>query len=186
MPRLVVEASMRKILDVVGVAAVAIVFLLPKASVRATQALVGEKVELDAVAELEDAHYADPASVDKAVALAEAYLRLLHPDWALSTTAAYADKNDPRVFLVRSTAFAERLEAQACVDEAQRGLKACDAAGDKCGAGYRTKLDYIASGMKALIDKGIDPRKDPKRAREAVAEVLHATKAKGLSPAPKK
>jgi hypothetical protein len=163
---------MRKILDVVGVAAVAVVFLLPKASVHATQALVGEKVELDAIAELEDAHYADPASVDKAVALAEAYLRLLHPDWALSTTAQYTDKKDCRVSLVRATAFAERLEPQACVDEAARGLSG------ECGAGQRTKLEYISAGMKALIDQGIDPRKDPKKAREAVAGVLHATKAK--------
>src|SRR5258705_627571 len=113
---------MSRIFDVFAVAAVAVVFLLPKASVNASQALSGEKIELDSIAELEDAHYADPASVDKAIALADAYLHQLHPDWALSTTATYLNKNDFRVHLVRTTAFAERLEAQASVDQAKAGL----------------------------------------------------------------
>jgi hypothetical protein len=176
---------MSRIFDVFAVAAVAVVFLLPKASVNASPALMAEKVELDQIAELEDAHHADPASVEKAVALADAYLALLHPDWALASTAAYVALNNWRVHLVRTTAFAERLEAQACVDEAKLGSAACDK-DPTCNDAVRTKLTMISSGMKALVEQGIDPRKDPRKAREAVAKMLHTTKANKISPPDKK
>jgi len=54
----------------------------------------------------------------------------------------------------------------------------------------------VAGPMQALVDAKIDPRKDPKAARAAVAGVLHATKANEIikdekkatapTPAPKK
>jgi hypothetical protein len=169
---------MRRTFDLIAVAAVAVVLLLPKASLQAKVALVGEKIELDRIAELEDARFADPDNVERAVQLADAYLALLHPDWALATTASLVDRNDHRIFLVRATAFAERLEAQACVDETKRGLAACDAAGPaKCSDAVRIRFGVISSAMQALVDQGIDPHKDPKRAREAVSGVLHSTKA---------
>src|SRR5690348_2791734 len=120
---------MRRAFDLIAVAAVAVVLLLPKASLQAKVALTAEKIELDKIAELEDARFSEPDSIERAVELGDAYLRLLHPDWALATTAALVPRNDHRIGLVRATAFAERLEAKACVDETARGLAACDAEG---------------------------------------------------------
>jgi hypothetical protein len=170
---------MRRIVDVVAVAAVAVVLLLPKPSVDAHVALVGDKVELDHIAALEDARFAEPDDASHAVALADAYLGLLHPDWALATTAQFASTKDHRVHLVRATARAERLEGAECVDESNQGLAACDAEGaQECPPAVRIRFNLISSAMQALVDQGIDPRKDPKRARQAVAEVLHAAKTK--------
>jgi hypothetical protein len=168
---------MRRVFDVVAVAAVAVVLLLPNPSVEANVALAGDKVELDHIAALEDARYAEPEDASHAVALADAYLGLLHPDWALATTSQFVGANDHRIHLVRATARAERLEGDQCLAETRLGLAACDAEGpQKCPQAVRIRFDVISSAMRALVDQGIDPKKDPKRARQAVAEVLHATK----------
>src|SRR5690242_15178407 len=132
---------MRRIVDVVAVAAVAVVLLLPKPSVDAHVALVGDKVELDHIAALEDARFAEPDSTVHAVELADAYLGLLHPDWALATTSQFASTPDHRVHLVRATARAERLEGPECLDETKLGLSACDAEGaQKCPPQVRVRF----------------------------------------------
>ncbi len=169
-----------RLVDLIAVAAVAIVVLLPNGSLVAKPALVGDKVELDRVAALEDARFSDPTNVDKALALADAYLRAEHPDWALATTAQFAADGDHRVHLLRATAYAERLQPLASVAEAQRGYAACDREGPKCDAATRVRIGVVAAPMQALVDAKIDPRRDPKAARAAVAGVLHATKANGL------
>ncbi len=176
---------MSKAFDLIAVVAVAIVLLLPKPSLEAKPALVGEKIELDNVAALEDARFAEPDNVEHAIALADAYLRLLHPDWALSTLAQFANTGDHRVHLLAATAHAERLESRATVDEAARGLAACDAEGPaKCSAADRVRFGVISQSMEALVEGHIDPRKAPQQAREAVSRVLHSTKASDKAPAP--
>src|SRR5690348_10666251 len=110
--------TLSRIVDLIAVAAVAVVLLLPSGSLVAKPALVGDKIELDRVAALEDARFADPGNVDRALSLADAYLRAEHPDWALQTTAQFADAGDHRVHLVRATAYAERLQAREAVAEA--------------------------------------------------------------------
>ncbi len=179
---------MSRIVDLIAVAAVAVVVLLPSGSLVAKPALVGDKVELDRVAALEDARFANPTDVNAALALADAYLFTEHPEWALATTAAFADAVDHRVHLVRATAYAERLQPKEAVDEAARAYAACDREGaSKCDGAARVRIGVVASPMQALVDANIDPRKDPKAARAAVAGVLHATKAKELiKEAPKK
>ncbi len=170
-----------RLVDLIAVAAVAVVVLLPSGSLVAKPALVGDKIELDRVAALEDARFADPTSVDKALALADAYLRADHPDWALATTAQFEDAGDHRVHLLRATAFAERLDAQQAVDEAQRGYAACDREGPRtCDAAARVRIGVVAAPMRALVDAKIDPRRDPKAARAAVAGVLRSTHANEL------
>ena len=165
-----------RLVDLIAVAAVAIVVLLPSGSLVAKPALVGDKIELDRIAALEDARFADPASVDTALALADAYLRADHAEWALATTAQFAEAGDHRVHLVRATAYAERLQAREAVAEAQRGYAACDREGATCDASARVRIGVVAAPMQALLDAKIDPRHDPKAARDAVAGVLHATK----------
>ena len=176
---------MTRAFDLIAIAAVAVVLLLPKPSLQANVALVADKLALDRVAMLEDARYAQPDDPARAVELADAYLDLLHPDWALATTAQFASLPDHRIHLVRATARAERLEAQGCLDETRDGLSACDAEGaQKCPEVVRTRFSVISSAMKALVDAGVDPRKDPRKAREAVAGALHSTKARPPSPKP--
>src|SRR3954466_8587026 len=97
--------TLSRIVDLIAVAAVAVVVLLPSGSIVAKPALVGDKIELDRVAALEDARFSDPASVDKALLLADAYLRADHAEWALATTAQFADAGDHRVHLARATAY---------------------------------------------------------------------------------
>lgn len=178
---------MSRIVDLIAVAAVAVVVLLPSGSLVTKPALVGDKVELDRIAALEDARFAEPANVDRAIALADAYLLTQHPDWALATTAAFEDAGDHRVHLVRATAFAERLQPKEAVAEAERGYAACDREGPKCDAAARVRIGVVSGPMQALVDQNIDPRKNPNGARAAVAGVLHATKANELlKDAPKK
>src|SRR4051812_15414333 len=167
---------MSRIVDLIAVAAVAVVVLLPSGSLVAKPALVGDKIELDRVAALEDARFADPNNVDKALALADAYLLTEHPDWALATTAAFVGAGDHRVHLVRATAYAERLQPTDAVAEAERGYAACDKEGDKCDAAARVRIRVVAAPMQALVDAKIDPKKDPKAARNTVAGVLHSTR----------
>jgi hypothetical protein len=175
-----------RIFDLIAVGAVAVVVLLPSGSLSAKPALVGDKVELDRVAELEDARFAEPNNVEHALALADAYLHLSHPDWALATTAAFVTRGDHRVHLARALAYADRWQPQASLAEADKALSACSAEGDqRCDPSQRVRINIVAAPMQALVDAKIDPRKDPKRAREAVAGVLHVTKAKDFTP-PKK
>src|SRR5437588_4172956 len=150
--------TLSRLVDLIAVAAVAVVVLLPSGSLVAKPALVGDKIELDRVAALEDARFADPDSVDKALALADAYLRAEHPEWALATPAQFADAGDHRVHLARATAYAERLQANEAVAEAQRGYAACDREGTKCDAAARVRIGVVAAPMQALVDAKIDPR----------------------------
>jgi len=172
--------TLPRLVDLIAVAAVAIVVLLPSGSLVAKPALVGDKIELDRVAVLEDERFVDPTNVDKALALADAYLRAEHPDWALATTAQFVDAGDHRIHLMRTTAFAERLQPADAVKEAQRGYAACDREGKKCDAAARMRIGVVAAPMQALVDAKIDPRRDPKAARAAVAGVLHSTRANEL------
>ena len=167
---------MSRAFDLIAAIAVAVVLLLPKASLEAHQALVGDELDLDRIAALEDARFAEPDQVNHAVALGDAYLSVEHPDWALETTAQFSGRGDHRIELVRATAHAERLEAEACVATTHRGLAECDAEGPtRCPAADRVRFQMISSAMQVLVDDHIDPRKDPRRAKEAVAGVLHNT-----------
>jgi hypothetical protein len=176
-----------RILDLIAVAAVAVVVLLPSGSLSAKPALVGDKIELDRIAELEDARFAEPDDVEPALALADAYLHADHPEWALATTAAFVTRGDHRVHLARALAYADRWQPQASLAETDKAFSDCDAEGEpRCDASQRVRINIVAAPMRALVDAKIDPRKDPKRAREAVAGVLHATKAKDIGPRPDK
>jgi hypothetical protein len=170
--------TLSRIVDLIAVAAVAVVVLLPSGSLVAKPALVGDKIELDRVAALEDARFAHPDDRERALALADAYLHAVHPEWALETTAQFADGSDHRVHLARATAYAERLQAPEAVAEAARAYAACDKQGPAiCTPTARVRIGVVAAPMQVLVDQHIDPRKDPQAARAAVTGVLHATKA---------
>src|SRR5438067_10763985 len=111
---------MPRVLDLLAVLAVAVVLLLPKASITAQPAVAGDPIEVDRLAELQDRHARSPADVGAALELADGFLSILRADWALATLARYGDSADYRVHLRRATAHAERLESAQAVAEAAR------------------------------------------------------------------
>jgi hypothetical protein len=176
---------MNRLLDLVAVIAVAVVVLLPKASVEARPALEGDPVELERVSRLQDDLYREPTNARTAVQLADAFLSFFRADWAIATLAPFVAweragrlQPDAEVHLVLATAHAERLEPGPCVDEARRVEEVCAAAADtpRCPDGTLARSRLIAGSMQALLDKGIDPAKDPQHAKEEVYRVLHPSR----------
>lgn len=164
----------------------ALVVLLPRPTLDAEPALKAKPIELENVAALEDAHSGRPDDVEAACNLADAYLDFDHPEWTLQTLAGYLDKKVPRVHLLRAIAHADRLEVAAGLEETKRGLKLCDELGAQCSAVLRQKLELIQKPLQALIDKNVDPAKDPLAARNAVGQALRATKGLKVDAPPKK
>ena len=167
---------MNRLFDLIAVAAVAFVVLLPKASVQARPALDVDPSESARVALLEDAVTREPTNEEAAADLAETYLRLDHPDWALVTLSRFSGATaTARVSLLRGTAYADRLEPALAVEATTQGRAACDARG--CPAVVAARLSVIEAPMKALADAHIDPRKEQQRAREIVSKTIHSTHA---------
>jgi len=170
---------MRRIMDVLAIGAVALVLLLPKASVTAQPAVAGlEPIELDRLTELQDERYRRPGEVEPALALADGFLSAMRPDWALATLVEFAGRGDYRVHLMMATAHAERLESKEAVAEADRVAALCDDAKAQpaCRPGTEVRVGLIRQAMQVLVDGAIDPAKDPVKARDAVAKVLHTSR----------
>lgn len=169
---------MPRIVDLIAVVLVAAVLLMPRPSVRARQAMQGQPIELDWLAELQDQRVRQPEDVAAAVALADAHLTFLHPEWALSTLERFSHRPDYRVHLRLATARAERLETELALSEARRVETLCDdeAAQPPCRPGTLARVGIIRRAMQTLVDQHIDPAKDPLRARKEVAKVLHSAR----------
>ena len=176
---------MHRLLDLFAVCAVAVVLLLPKASVDAHPALEGEALELDRVARLQDDAFRRPDDVEPALELADAFLSFQRNDFAIASLSPFVEREragtrpvDARVHLLLSAARAERLEAAEAVAEGKQVLEACSGGegGPRCPAGTLARLHVVAGSMQALLDNGIDPARDPQRAREAVFKVLRPSR----------
>jgi hypothetical protein len=173
---------MPRIFDLFAVLAVAVVILLPKASVDAKPALDGEPLELDRIAELQDDLYRNPDDVEAAAKLSDGFLSFMRADWALATMSRFADRSDYRVHLTLATAHAERLEAKQVVDEialVEKGCADADAGKPntvKCPEGTLARAGLLHDAMQALLDGSIDPAKDPVAAKDAVYKALHPAK----------
>jgi hypothetical protein len=162
---------MPRIIDLVAIAAVAVVVLLPKASVDARPALDGDPMELDRVAALQDDLFRKPDDVEAALNLADSFLSFHRADWAIATLQRFSDRGDHRVHLTLATAHAERLESEEVVAESKRVEAIC--ARSPCPEGALAKAGLLQSAMQALIDGHIDPAKDPQAAKDAVYKALH-------------
>ncbi len=165
--------------DLIAVGAVAVVVLLPKASVDARPALVGAPMELDRVAAAQDDLCHAPDDAAAALRLADELLSFGRADWAMQTLAPFASRHDHRVHLVLATAHSERLEPAEAVAECQRFDEACAAPGPKappCAEGEQVKAQLLRAAMQALLDAKIDPAKDPMKAKELVYKALHPAK----------
>ncbi len=177
-------------IDLIAIAVLGVVVLFPKPDLDAHPEFVGETVELDRIAALEDARFAAPNDLSRVIALADEYLGTSHPDFALATLA-HLDHSDPQVELLRATAFADRLEAPEAVEAARRGFEACDHT-PSCTIETRVRLETARAAMQTLIDHGLDALQQPEAARRVVAQTLreahpkiHPAKPKPSAP-PKK
>ncbi|MSP59906.1 MAG: hypothetical protein EXR72_06120 [Myxococcales bacterium] len=167
---------MPRILDLLALCAVAVVVLLPKASVTARPALDGEPMELDRIAGLQDDLYRSPDDVEPALVLSQQYLAFQRPDWALASLARFSPRGDHRVHLLLATAHAERLEPAAAVEETKRLEAVCAKPDAKCPEGALAKSALLRDAMQSLVDGKIDAAKNPVAAQEAVYKALHPTR----------
>jgi hypothetical protein len=178
---------MLRLIDLLAVLAVAVVLLLPRASVDARPALAGEPLELDRVARLQDDVFREPDNAEALLGLGDALLSFGRPDWAVTalsrfTRAAARDEpwtRDPlaraRIHLTLATARAERLEAAEAVAEAHAAEQSCASGSPGC-APLLSRSALIRGAMQALLDAKVDPAQDPQRAKEAVYRALHPSR----------
>jgi len=90
------------------------------------------------------------------------------------------DTATAKLWLLRATAHAERLEPALTVAATNAGTVACTTRG--CPPEVTARLTVIAAPMQALLDENIDPRTDPARAKAAVGKVLHSTRPTAPTP----
>jgi hypothetical protein len=165
---------MNRVFDLIAIGVIAFVVLLPKASVQARPALDSEVVDMDRVAALEDELVREPHNESVATDLAELYNRLQHPDWALVTLAPFAaESSSARLSLLRATAHADRLDADAAVADTKVARQICETRG--CPSVVSARISIIEGPMKALVDAHVDPKKDQQKAKDLVGGVLHST-----------
>ena len=179
---------MLRLVDLIAILAVAVVLLLPKASIEARPALDGEHVELDRMARLEDDVFREPDNAQALLQLADGCLSFGRADWAIAAMSRFTaaeQRGEPwtqdrltraRAHLTLAAARAERLEAAETVAEARLVETQCDAALPACVA-VLARAGLIQSAMQALLDHKIDPAADPQRAKDEVYKAIHPSRA---------
>lgn len=175
---------MTRLIDLIAVLIVALLVLLPQPGVVVQPALVGDKADLDRLAVLEDAVFRAPDDVEAAVELGRVYLRAEQPAWALAVLRPHLGTGDYRVHQVMASAYATLLKPDLALKEAEAGIKACETAGPRCPEPAFIRLQYIANLVRDLAQLGIDPAREPLKAKQRVQAELRAAKA--LPPSPSK
>ena len=175
---------MLKLIDLFAILALAVVLLLPKASVNALPALEGPSVELDAIAAAQDDLARDPFDVGAAARLAHGFLDFGRVDWALATVGPQLAREsqgaavDARAHLIVAAARAERYEIESALAAVPAVEKACEGGEGtaRCPAGTVARMQLIAAAMTGLRDQKIDPIAEPQRARLEVYKALHPSR----------
>ncbi|MEO8703292.1 MAG: hypothetical protein ABI867_24815 [Kofleriaceae bacterium] len=94
-------------------------------------------------------------------------------DWAVEAgiDGSARTKDQPehwRALLAASVAYIDRLEAKPALKFALAAFDACKQAGDAaCPTWERTRLEIYKEHLSAGVEAGIDPKRDPKKFREA-------------------
>jgi hypothetical protein len=166
--------SMARLLDLIALAIVALVLLFPQPGIQAYPAARGDETDLLRLAALDDALYRDPSHVGTAIDLARTCLAVEQPGWAVAVLEPFLGHARPEAHQVAAFAYATLLMPQQALAQAEAGLQACERTG--CSDPARIRLSYLADMMRKLVQQGVDPRKDPLRAKQAVSESLKRTK----------
>lgn len=177
---------MTRLIDLIAVLIVALLVLLPQPGVVVQPALVGDKADLDRLAVLEDAVFRAPDDIEAAVELGRVYLRAEQPAWALAVLRPHLGAGDYRVHQVMASAYATLLKPDLALKEAEAGIKACETAGPRCPEPAFIRLQYIANLVRDLAQLGIDPAREPLKAKLRVQAELRAAKALPPSPSARK
>jgi hypothetical protein len=171
----------RGLLDLVAVAVVAFVVLLPPPGVTVLHALPRAGVhDLDQIAELQTRTMSHPQDASAKLDLADLYLWQWRPDWALATLGPLAEQkpDDFRVHFAMAVAFADRFDfrnAKAAIDMA---IAACNknAGEEKCGEPDEVRMKVFGTAVGDVVAQGINPLNDPNRAKIIIDNAIHNAK----------
>ena len=182
-----------RILDLIVIALLAAVLLMPRPDVTVKAALRLQPERRERVAELQAAMLGHEDPLPEAIELADIYLDGHRPDWALATVGAVLPlhQDDFRLHQIRAIAYADRFESAPAFEAATRALALCERpapAQPTCGEAARSRLSLLHTTLQSVA--GVDMRGNPVLAKERIFEQLRPTfipkrPLSGL-PAPKK
>ncbi len=161
------------ILDLVLLAMVAVVVLLPRPDVTVKPAL---RVDADSrlrLAELEEVVSGRPGDLDAALELADLFLDGRRPDWALLAVAPAlaAHPADHRLYVRRSLALADHFEAPAAFAAADHAVALCERGSSApCGDADHARISLLRDALARVKD--LDMRAQPNAAKERLLQGL--------------
>jgi hypothetical protein len=184
-----------QILDLIVLALLATVLLMPRPDATVKPALALDAEVGDRVAELQTQLTGKPADADAALELANIYLDGHRPDWALATVGplARARPDDYRFQHLRAIAYADRFEGAPAFEAAAQALTLCERAPKgmpACGDAVHARLTLLRAALESVA--GVDMKNQPYLAKERIFRELHPVwvprppQKKTLAPPPQK
>ncbi|MGA7742501.1 MAG: hypothetical protein ABSF35_06405 [Polyangia bacterium] len=165
-----------RVLDLAILLLLAAAILMPRPDVKVKPALPPDPVMRQRVAELQTQLLAAPGDVAASLDLADIFMDLRHPDWALASLAGALDAHpdDHRLHHLASLALADHFEPAHAYAEAQKALTLCESGSSTaCGEAERGRLDILKSTLERI--KNMDMRRDPNAAKEQLIKGLRLT-----------
>jgi hypothetical protein len=165
-----------RILDLAILLLLAAAIIIPRPDVKVKPALPPDPAVRQRVAELQTQLVAARGDVAAALELADIFMDLRHPDWALASLdgALDAHPDDYRVHHLASLALADHFEAGHAYTEAQKALTLCESGSSvACGETERSRLEILKSTLERI--KNMDMRRDPNSAKEQLIKGLRLT-----------
>ncbi len=165
-----------RVLDLAILLLLAAAILMPRPDVKIKPALPPDPAMRQRVAELQTQLLATPGNVAATLELADVFMDMRHPDWALASLAGALDahSDDHRLHHLASLALADHFEPAYAYAEAQRALALCEAGSSvACGEAEHGRLDLLKSTLERI--KNMDMRRDPNSAKKALIEGLRLT-----------
>ena len=149
---------------------------MPRPDVKVKPVLPPDQAVRQRVAELQTELLATPGNVPAALELADIFMDLRHPDWALASLegALDAHPDDHRLHHIASLALADHFEPGYAYTEAGKALTLCESGSAvACGEAERGRLDLLKSTLERI--KKMDMRRDPNSAKEQLIKALRMT-----------
>jgi hypothetical protein len=165
-----------RVLDLAILLLLAAAILIPRPDVKVKPALPADPAVRQRVAELQVQMLAAPDNASAALELADIFMDLRHPDWALASLegAMNAHPDDFRLHHMASLALADHFEPGFAYAEAQKALNLCDTGTSvPCGEAERGRLSLLQSALERV--KHMDMRRDPNAAKAKLIEGLRMT-----------
>jgi hypothetical protein len=165
-----------RVLDLAILLLLAAAVLIPRPDVKVKPALPSDPRVRQRVAELQTQLLATPGDATAALDLADIFMDLRHPDWALASLegALDAHPDDFRLHRMASLALADHFEPSYAYAEAQKALTLCESGSSViCDEADRGRLDLLNRTLERV--KNIDMRRDPNTAKELLIKGFRMT-----------